>query len=268
MANNRLLGRALVASLAVGVTLTAAGCGSADKGPGYASSDSNAGGVAYADKALTKDQIMRVSAAAAKKAGSAHMTMAMTGTAKLRAKGDIDYGHGTQPAMSMTMSMPQMGKRSMEMRLVGGMLYMTIPGLTPPGKFVAINPKDKNSPLAKSFAGTTDQLDPMSGLEKVEDSVQSVDRVGKQTLGGVTVEHYELVVDTAALVKQMGQKAAQQAHLPKTITYDLWLDARHLPHRIGFTMSGTNFEATMSRWGKPVHVERPSKDQIATLPGV
>jgi len=65
------------------------------------------------------------------------MTMTMSGKAQLSAKGDLVYG-AHQPAMTMTMSMPQMSKGKLEMRMVGGIIYMQLPGMTPPGKFVAI----------------------------------------------------------------------------------------------------------------------------------
>ncbi len=189
--------------------------------------------MSYADKALTQDDIMRVTYDAAVKAGTAHMAMNISGQAKMTAQGDVDYGHG-QPTMAMTMRMPQLSKGPMEMRYVGKVLYMQMPGLTPPGKFIAIDPSDKNSPLGKAFAGTTDQMDPLKSIKAMESAVQSAERVGKQTMDGVTVEHYKLTVDTAALVKDLAPATAKQAHLPKTITYDLWLDEQHLLHRTSF----------------------------------
>ena len=268
MARTSLLGQTAIAALTVGVvTLGVAGCGNQNTGPGYAGSGSNSGGVAYADKALSKGEIMRVTAAASKKAGTMHMSMSMTGKAQMKATGDVAYDAGKTPLMAMKMSMPQLSKGSMEMRFVGGKLYMTIPGVTPAGKFLAIDPHDKTSPLAKSFAGATDDLDPMSNLEAVESSVKSAERVGKQTMDGVTVEHYKVDVGTAALVKKMGAQTAQLAKIPDTITYDLWLDQRHLPHRMTFDMSGVNFEATMSRWGRPVHVQAPPAAQLMAVPG-
>jgi hypothetical protein len=262
-----LLGRTLTATIALGVTLAVGGCGNQNTGPGYASSSSN--GVSYADKALTKDEIMRVTYAAAKKAGSAHMTMSTSGTAKLTAQGDVDYGHG-QPSMTMTMSMPQMqmGKGPMAMRYVDKVLYMQIPGLTPPGKFMAIDPSDKTSPLAKSFSSTTNELDPMKSLVAMQSAIRSVKRVGKQSIDGDTVEHYKLTVDTAALLKNFAPAAGPPAGMPKTVTYDLWLDEQHLLRRTSFDLLDTHFEATMSKWGEPVHVQRPSADQIVKGPQI
>ena len=83
-------------------------------------------------------------------------------------------------------------------------------------------------------------------------------------MDGVTVEHYKLTVDTAALVEQLGRRSLERATMPKTVTYDLWLDERQRLHRTSFAMMGTRFDATMSRWGEPVHIEKPTRAQLIT----
>jgi hypothetical protein len=240
-------GRPLVIALACAVTLGLAGCGNQHTGAGYANGGS---GVAYAAEPLAKDEIMRAMTVAARKAGSAHVAMTMSGAASLTAKGDVSYGKG-KPAMAMTMSMPGMARGRIDMRSVGGLFYVQIPGVTPPGKFIAFDPDDKNSPLARSFAGTTEQMNPMSNITAVSSSVRSADRVGKQTMHGVEVEHYKVTVDTTRIVKQLGARAARQAGMPAKLIYDLWLDAKHQLHRMTFELSGLSFEANMSRWGSP-----------------
>lgn len=256
------VGRSLVIALACAVTLGLSACGNQHTGPGYASGSS---GVEYAAEPLAKDEIMRAMAVAAKKAGSAHVAMTMLGAASLTAKGDVAYGGG-KPAMAMTMSMPGMGRGRIEMRSVGGLFYVQIPGMTPPGKFFAFDPDDKSSPLARGFAGTTEQLNPMSSLRAVASSVRSADRVGKQSMHGVEVEHYKVSVDTAGIVKQIGARAARESGMPPELTYDLWLDAKHQLHRMTFELSGLSFEGNMSRWGKPIKVKRPAAEAIATMP--
>ena len=255
------VGRASVLALAIAVTLGLAGCG--NQGPGFANGTS--AGPTYADEPLSKDEIMGAMAVAAKKAGSAHVAMTMSGAANFTAKGDVAYGKG-KPAMAMTMSMPGIGRGRIDMRSVGGLFYVQIPGVTPPGKFLAFDPDDRKSPLARSFGGTADQMNPMSNLKAVASSVRSADRVGKQTMHGVSVEHYKVTVDTAGIVKEIGAIAARKARMPKELTYDLWLDGKDRLHRMTFELSGLSFEGVMSRWGKPINVKRPAADAIATLP--
>ena len=261
--HHRLFARSLAVIATLAVSLSAAGCGDQDQGPGYANGD--AGGITFAHRALTKDEIMRAIAVASQKAGSSHSTIKMTGAARMRASGDASYGKGTT-LMSMRMSSSQMGKGTMAVRLVGRMLYLQIPGLTPPGKFLAVDTTDPRSPLAKQFAGLGDQMDPMARLEEIGGAVLSADRVGKQTMGTTETEHYKVVVDSAPIAKQMGEQAAQQAHLPEQITYELWLDEKNLVHRMTFELPGVRFESEMSRWGEPVKVRKPAPSQIATLP--
>ncbi len=266
MTTRSIIVRSLAATLAIGVSLGLAGCGNEGNqgsAKGLASTDS--GNVSYAGKALSKDELIQATYDAAMQAKSAHMSMIMSGKASMKAQGDLVYG-AHQPSMAMTMSMPQMGKGEMEMRLVGGMMYMQLPGMTPPGKFVAIDPKDKTSPLAKSFAATSGQMDPLHSFQTMQKAVKSVDRVGKQTLGGVELDHYKVVVDTSALVKGLGTAAAQQAALPETLTYDMWLDSKNLLRRMTFDLMGVTFEAEMSKWGEPVTVKRPAADQIVKMP--
>jgi hypothetical protein len=269
----RLTGRTLAAAVALGVALAVAGCGSASTGSsgtgsssGSQDSSSGTSSGSTADKPLTKDDIMRVTYAAAVKAGTGHMTMDVSGSGKLSAKGDVDYGNG-QPTMSMTMSMPQLSKGPMELRYVGKVLFLQMPGLTPAGKFVAIDPTDKNSQLAKAFSATADQMDPLKSIKAMEAAVQSVDLVGQEKVDGASTDHYKLTVATADLVKGLSPQAAQQANLPKTITYDMWLDQKHLLRRMSFDLAGTKFVSTMTQWGEPVHIERPKPSQIVKMPG-
>jgi hypothetical protein len=260
--SSRFITRCAAAALAVGMSAALAGCGSA---PAKGTADASSGGVSYSDKALPSDQVMSAAYAAAIKAKTAHIVMTMTGKTSMKAQGDVSYG-AKQPSMAMTMSMAQLGKGQIEMRLVDGILYMQIPNVTPAGKFLAINPKDKNSPFGKTFSGMTDQLDPLKSIKTLESAVRSSERVGKQTIDGVELEHYKVTVDTAALLKQLGTGVAQPAGMPKTVTYDLWLDSKHLLHRTSFTLSGVSFQADMSKWGQPVHVQKPAAGQITSIP--
>jgi hypothetical protein len=262
ISGHRVLARSLAVALTLGVAVGLAGCGNQHKGPGYADGGST---LSYTTAELSKDDIMQATYAAAMKAKTVHIAMRMSGKVALRASGDMKYG-GKQPAMQMTMSMPQLRTGKIAMRLVGGVMYMRIPQMTPPGKFLAIDPRDQSSPLAKSFAGTTNQMDPLKSVRSLESAVTSADRVGKQTMGGTEVEHYKLTVDSAALTKQLGSPPGS-ASLPEHLDYDLWLDARHLLRRMSFELQGMRFESDLSRWGEPVRIQKPSPSQIAQLPG-
>jgi hypothetical protein len=201
-------------------------------------------------QAITQGQI---------KAGSAHVAMAMTGTLAMTAQGDVSYKQAT-PEMRMTMSMQQLGGRTIEMRLVGGIVYMHIPQLVPAGTFVKIDPKDTSNPLSKGFGSITQQMDPLASAKAMRSSVRTVTYVGPEKIQGEPADHYEVGVDTAAMTKASGSKAAPG--MPRTLTYDMWLDSKDLLRRMRFGLSGMKMTMTMSRWGEPVAVQAPPAGKL------
>jgi lipoprotein LprG len=258
-----ILGRAIAVTLTAGVALSLAGCGdTGNSGPGYASKDD----VVKADAApLGRGKIMSAAYDAAMKAGSAHMAMTMKGQISTRAQGDVTYT-GDKSAMKMMMSMPQLGSGKIEMRYVDEMLYLAIPRATPPGKFVAIDPTDQSSPLAKSFAGLTDQMDPLRSVKTMESAVTQAPRVGQATLDGVSVDHYRVTVDTTKFMKELGAQAPPAAQMPKSLTYDMWLDEKNLIRKMTFAVAKTSVEMRLSKWGEDVKVKRPAAGDILKDP--
>ena len=252
-------GRAVALTLTVGVAVSLAGCGNSQfSGPGYAGNNTT-----RQSAPLTRAQLMTVSYQAAMKAGSAHMSMTMSGQAAIKAQGDVAYTRGGS-AMQMTMSMPQLGSGKFAMRYVGQIMYLQIPRLTPPGKFLAIDPRDQSSPLARSFAGLTDQMDPLASVRTMGSAVISADRVGQGSLDGVSVDHYRVAVDAMKVMTKLNRTAPQG--MPKTITYDLWLDNQHLIRKMTFAVAGTSVEIVLSKWGHAVKVRRPAAGDVLQTP--
>lgn len=211
------------------------------------------------DAPLTQDQLVDAITVGQVKAGSAHVSMTMGGASAMTAEGDVSY-RGASPQMKMTMSMGQMGGAPMELRYVGKVLYMTIPQLTPPGKFVKIDPRDKSNPMSKSFGSLSEQMDPLSSVRAMKAGVRSVRYVGPESVDGEDADHYVVTVDSAALMKAMDQKAVPG--MPKTLTYDMWLDDQDLLRRMQFDLSGLTMDMTMSKWGEPVHVVAPPAGKV------
>lgn len=261
------IGRTAAVSLTAALALTAAGCGDqGQSGPGYADKDNTV--TTSSPDGLSKSELLPATVKAAAAAGSAHLTLTMKGAAQVTAAGDIKYA-GRDTAMRMTMSMPQFGSRKMELRYVEKMLYMQMPGMTQHGKFVAIDPTDPSSPLAKNFAGLTDQMDPMGSLKGLEGAVTSSELVGKGDVGGTPVDHYRVTVDTKTMLDRAGKagQAVPQAGMPAEVTYDMWLDAKNLIRRMTTEVAGTSIETELSRWGKPVEVAKPAPGDIMRAPG-
>ncbi len=211
------------------------------------------------DGPLTKDALIDAITVGQMKAGSAHVSMTMGGASAMTAEGDVSY-RGSSPEMQMTMSMGQMGSGKMELRYVGKVLYMSIPQVTPAGKFVKIDPRDKSNPMSKSFGSLSEQMDPMSSLKAMKAGVREVRYVGPESVDGQDADHYVVTVDSAALLKSMNQKNV--AGMPKTLTYDMWLNDQDQLSRMQFDLSGLSMDMTMSKWGEPVHVAAPPAGKI------
>jgi hypothetical protein len=194
---------------------------------------------------------------------STHLVMRTNGVAEMRAVGDVDYTHRS-PAMRMRMTMPAMGVEAMEMRVVDGTFYLSMPPATPKGKFLAFRTDDPNSPLA-AMGDLTTQMDPMRSFDAFEHGLTDVEFVGAEQVGGETLDHYRLTVDTAAALKGMKQQRA--AGMPETISYELWLDGEDLMRKVVFDISGMSMSMEMTRWGEPVKVSAPPRAAVVETPG-
>jgi hypothetical protein len=193
------------------------------------------------------------------KAGSAHMTMTMSGAMSVTAEGDVSYAK-SGPEMRMTMSMAQMGAGKMDMRVVDGIVYMTIPSVTPAGKFLKIDPNDKSNPMSRSFGSLSEQMDPLTSVRAMRSGVRKVTYVGAENVDGVDADHYRVVVDSAAMFRAMKQHTVPG--MPKNLVYDMWLDDHDLLRRMQFEVAGQSVDMSMSRWGVPVSVEAPPASKV------
>jgi hypothetical protein len=259
-----ILARGLALTVTVGVSFGLAGCGNDAATTSVSADNRSVVEESGSSAVLTRDDLISTAYEAAMDAGSAHMSMTMKGDASMSAEGDMTYAAGSS-AMRMTMSMPQMGKGEMELRLVEKKMYLKVPGMTPPGKFIAIDPQDESSPMSKGFAGLADQMDPLASVKAMESAVTSVNRVGAEKVDGVSTDHYRVVVDTARLIKDLDKP--EPAGMPKTVSYDMWLDGDNLIRKMTFDVRGASVEMLLSGWGKPVEVERPSPGDIVERPG-
>ncbi len=210
---------------------------------------------------LDKDGLVEAITEGQRKAGSAHIAMKMSNG--ISAEGDVDY-QGSSPEMQMSMKLPQMGAGTMEMRFVDGIVYMSMPQVTPRGKFLKIDPNDKSNPMSKSFGSLTEQMDPLNSIKGMRAGVQEVEFVGAEEVKGDAVDHYRVTVDTAKMMEATGQKTVPG--MPETLTYDMWLDDKDLLRRMQFDLSGLKLDMLMSRWGEPVEVQAPPADKIVESP--
>ena len=195
---------------------------------------------------------------------TAHLSMT-TGSSgmTLSAEGDMAF-RGARQDMALTMDGAALGTGTIEMRMVDQVLYLSMPPMTPKGKFVEIRPGDTSSPFA-GMAGQMQGVDPRDTFKAFENGLRKVEFVGEESVHGEDLEHYRLTVDFRAAAKAQGMP--HMAGMPKTVAYDMWLDADALMRRVEFEMAQQiSMVMEMSEWGEPVDIEAPPRKQIVPAP--
>jgi hypothetical protein len=193
---------------------------------------------------------------------TAHFTMAVTGEgATMDAEGDLAF-RGKRSEMAMVMDGAAFGGGTMEMRVVDGVAYLSMPPMTPEGKFVAIRPGDPGSPLA----GMADkmQVDPRDSMKAFRSGLREVTFLGVESVAGEELERYRITVNFRAAARAQG--IGPMAGAPKTVDYDMWLDEGALMRRMELDMSGVTMKMELSDWGEPVTVEAPARKDIVEAP--
>ena len=71
---------------------------------------------------------------------------------------------------------------------------------------------------------------PESSIGAMKGAVQKVEYAGSSTVGGDQVDRYHVTVDSTALAQTLG--AGASGDLPKTVTYDLYVDHDHLTGKL------------------------------------
>jgi hypothetical protein len=189
--------------------------------------------------------------------GSVHVEMKMTGPVQSTASGDTSYGpDGSE--MHLTMQMSNMPGGAMEMVLVDGKAYMSMPGATQPGQFFEV---DESNP---AFSGLDDGLSPADSFKAFDAGLRSVEEVGTEEIGGDETTHYRLEVDAEKALDATGQGTVPG--LPETLSYDVWLDEDDRMRRLTYELTGTELTMDMTDWGKPVTIEAPDKSDIVKAP--
>src|SRR5262249_40446641 len=130
---------------------------------------------------------------------------------------------GDQPAMQITMDLTGMGTPT-DMRLVDGAMYVQDP-TSGGGKYLKMDLSDPNGPLG-DLGDALDSYNPNAMVGKMSpQAFRSVTDLGSEKVGGRQLEHYRVVIDAGA-ASQAFTNLPKSASLPKTMTYDMWLDSQ------------------------------------------
>ncbi|MGD9961399.1 LppX_LprAFG lipoprotein [Nocardioides sp.] len=191
------------------------------------------------------------------------MTVSSSGL-DMSANGSVDYT-GDTPAMALKMEAASLGAGTIDMRLIDQVMYMSMPMLDPSGKFFKIDLNDPDNPLGDSM-GDLSSFDPQSTLDTFTKGIKSVKLVGEEELDGETTTHYQVTSLTKDLGSTLGGKTAK---LPKTFTYDIWLDGDdRMRKMVASVDKKTSMEMVMSNFGDPVDIKAPPASQVQVMPGM
>jgi hypothetical protein len=158
-------------------------------------------------------------------------------------------------AMSMSMTGAAFQGKTAKMLLVDKVAYMSIPGVTPAGKFVKIDDAQSGD-----LGELLDGGDPTKIFKSFDSSMAGVKFVGSQTVGGQKLDRYDVTVNAAKALAAQGKKVP--AGMPKTVTYSLWMDKSHLVRKLTFELAGMSMVMTMSDYNKPVTITAPPASKI------
>jgi hypothetical protein len=164
----------------------------------------------------------------------------------------------TKPvAMSMTMTGQAFQGKTAKMVVVKNNAYISIPGMTPAGKYLKFT-SGLNAQLDELVQGG----DPTKIYKSFNSSMVSVKFVGTQNIGGEKLDRYAVSVNTAKALAAQGKKVP--AGVPKTLMYSMWLDKSHLVRRLSFDLSGVSMVMNMTDYNKPVHITAPPASKIVS----
>lgn len=269
--------RSLTALVLAGV-LVLSGCGDDDKDAGDAkvgdsatasTSDSPSESISEAatdtpqGEEVDKDDFLADMRKGVEGFTTAHVTMQVGAPGgDMNGEGDMSLT-GDKLAMAMTMAMPTLGGDA-EIRLVDGFMYMKVPGQSG-GRFFKLDLSDPSGPLG-SLGGLADAFDPSKSFDTFAEGLTKVTYLGTDDLDGEDLDHYVLTIDSTKVDAFKNLPGASS--LPKTITYDLWVDD-------DFRMRGMDMELPTGRTvvrytdlGEPVRIEAPPASQVAPMPGM
>lgn len=191
------------------------------------------------------------------------MTMDLSGQT-VTARGALDLTRD-KPAMRLTMDLTGMGVPT-DLRMVDGFMYVQDP-TSGTGKYLKLDLSDPNGPLG-GMGAALDNLDPQSMIQRIPPDVfRKVTDLGSQRLLGQQVEHYRVVADTHAAAGQLLHNLPSTVSLPRTMSYDVWLDSQHRMARFTVLVKKVSkVTATYQDYGADVNITAPPASQIETAP--
>ncbi len=171
------------------------------------------------------------------------------------------------------------GTGSIEMRIVGGTIYMKMGSMAAGGKPWVKLDLANLGPQGQALAGMVRNANPVDDVRILVNSGDLTDE-GSDNVEGVTAEHYHGTVQLSTLLNAQTSNLspAEKAQISQLVqqsgvsseVIDVWVDQQGRPVRIKEqvqTSTGlTEADRYLTDWGTPVSVTPPPADQVGTLP--
>lgn len=249
-------------ALALAATLTVSGC-AAQSIP--SDGDTNAGQTTKeqtqapaAKGELTAENFAERINDAQMKAGSVsyQQTVEMQGTTITSNGRMILDDDASKIRMALTTEMG--GQPSMEMRMVDGVMYMSMGELTE-GKFITLDGGD--DPMSAQLEQSLDEANISEQMNALQDAIIDLTATDGGTIDGVATTLYTLTLDTAKMFADKGVNPAD-ANLGDTLTYDMYIGGDDLIRRMVMDIAGAQTVTDYTGWGEPVSIDAPTADEI------
>jgi hypothetical protein len=245
----------LGASLGALCMLLAAGC--------------NSGGTATVDSAdLTKANFSSEVGQAQLRARTAHLEATINAHGqRLSMSGDVDMSR-KDVALDLSMTGQTTGMGNARFILVDRAVYLQMPTLTQSQKFIKVDTAGSSDPIARMFNQMLNQLNPTQAFQAF-DAITKLDKRGTEEIDGVETTRYTVTVDTQKALQAQGLAGkVPPGQLPRTLRYDVWVDAEHLVRRLQMNFQGSAVDMTLSQWGEPVDITAPAPSQTTDMRGM
>ncbi|MGB7448512.1 MAG: hypothetical protein WA892_05240 [Ornithinimicrobium sp.] len=174
--------------------------------------------------------------------------------------GGIDLD-GDSPAAELTMDLPPMG--TVDLLLVDDVAYLSIPNLTPAGKYVEVPASELKEMGVEDL---TESLDVNALMKKWDASAQEITYVGEQDVNGETTDHFEVVVDPQEVLDRAGHTAPPELDVSGELTYGIWVDSDNLIRQMKLDIDGTAATVSLDNWGQDLQVEAPAPADVVQMP--
>jgi len=252
------LRKTLVGAIAVVATLTVAGCGTAVDISGSESAN------------MSKSSFVGALSQATSEQKSVHVVGTVTAQGQqITLTADGAFSHGSLEGTSGVIKVAIPGMGDLEARIVDGVVYLkgaqALFGQLGAKPWVSFDLADSDNQVGSMLGQVTDAMGPGQFLDMLK-GMSKVTRIGSENVDGVATTHYTVSVDTSKLGSKLGFGSSQLgAHLPKTVSYDVWLDESSRPVRLAMATSMYGLDLHFSKWGEQVHVVAPPASQVGDV---